>query len=686
MNFFEYQTAARKSTGRLVLLFAIAVTLIVASIYFAVMIAFHQDGWWRADVFFCVTGGTLLIILAGSAYKVSQLSSGGKTVAEMLGGRLITPGTADPVERKLLNVVEEMSIASGTPVPPVYIMDDEDGINAFAAGFTPRDAVISVTRGTATMLSRDELQGVVGHEFSHIHNGDMRLNIRLMGILHGILVISMLGYLAMRIIGSGSPRRSSSRGKGDGGGAIVAIFLLGLALYIIGWIGVFFGRIIQAAISRQREFLADASSVQFTRNPGGLSGALKKIGGFVAGSQIEHAAAVQASHFFFANALTSSWFSPYATHPPLPVRIRRIEPRWDGAFPKVEPPPQEEMSEVERKASMMRKITRMAGAPPEEEDDETRQLRLGMATIAMAAVAQGPRPPAAAEGEASGPDRRYFMEARNILDRVGTAGPEHLKYAERLNAEIPQPLSQAAHDTFGACAVVYALLLNDEAAPRAAQIDWLRTNAPPAVFDETQRLIPSVAALRREARLPLIDIAMPALKQLSPAQYPVFRENVRRLVAADNKIDVFEYVLQRTILRRLEPQFDKSVGRQPIEFYALKPLAQACEDTLSALAAAGTDDPKEAARAATMAAVRIGMSIDYRPNTSLDAVDRALGQLAKASPAVKRRVIEACIVCVAADGKATIEEVELLRAVSDALDCPMPPFLPGEVIQEVKNN
>ena len=238
--------------------------------------------------------GTLVIVGGGSLNKMVQLRGGGQTVAEELGGRLLTAGTADPVERRLLNVVEEMAIASGTPTPPVYLMDREDGINAFAAGFSPTDAVIGVTKGTATQLDRDELQGVIAHEFSHILNGDMRLNIRLMGLLHGILIIGMLGYFLLRLsFYTGGGRRSRS------GKEAIPIMAIGAGLAVIGFAGTFFGNLIKAAVSRQREFLADASAVQFTRQPDGLAGALKKIGGFSAGSSIENPNAPEASHMFF---------------------------------------------------------------------------------------------------------------------------------------------------------------------------------------------------------------------------------------------------------------------------------------------------------------------------------------------------------------------------------------------------
>ena len=280
-----------------------------------------------------------MVIALGSLYKVSELASGGEVVAHMMGGRLVDPQTTDLAERRLLNVVEEMSLASGVPVPPVYVMDNEPSINAFAAGFRPADAVVTVSRGCLQYLTREELQGVLGHEFSHVLNGDMRLNLRLIGMVYGILVLSIIGYFVMRSAGwVGSSSRSSDDRRGDNR---AAIFFIGLALYILGYLGVLLGNIIKAAISRQREFLADASSVQFTRNPGGLAGALKKIGGLAEGSRINDPHAHEISHMFFGDAFAGSIFNLFATHPPLEERIRLLDPNFDGSYPAVEALPDE---------------------------------------------------------------------------------------------------------------------------------------------------------------------------------------------------------------------------------------------------------------------------------------------------------------------------------------------------------
>jgi Zn-dependent protease with chaperone function len=345
MDFFEAQARAKKRTTRLVVLFGLAVVGTIAAAYFAAILGLgalerQQRGnqytstginssisLWQPKIFLGVAAGTLAVVGLASLFKWNQFSSGGSAVAESVGGRRVNSHTTDLKERRLMNVVEEMAIASGTPVPAVYVLDDEPAINAFAAGLTTNDAIVAVTRGTLEKLNRDELQGVVGHEFSHILNGDMRLNLRLTALLFGILVLGLAGR---GILWSLRGARFRSRNGKNSGGVLMAIIVIGLALLIIGYVGYFFGRIIQAAVSRQREFLADASAVQFTRNPVGLSGALKKIGGYALGSSLQTSKAAAIGHFFFAQSFRSGLTGLWATHPPLNERIRAIEPAFDG--------------------------------------------------------------------------------------------------------------------------------------------------------------------------------------------------------------------------------------------------------------------------------------------------------------------------------------------------------------------
>lgn len=644
MDFFQHQDNARRKTSYLVFYYILAVIFIMLGVYLAFAAVFigveTQTGnsdvlkLWQPDLFTWVMGSTILIVVLGSIYKISQLAGGGKSVAEMLGGRLFNSSTLDMDERKILNVVEEMAIASGTPVPPVYMMDNEEGINAFAAGFSPGDAVIGVTRGCVHQLKRDELQGVIAHEFSHIMNGDMALNIKLMGVLHGILVIAILGYWTLRIGG-----HSSRGGSRDKGGA-AAIAILGILLMVIGYIGVFFGKLIKSAVSRQREYLADASAVQFTRNPDGIAGALKRIGGFTSGSQLSSTHAEEMSHMFFSNGLKSSFADMMSTHPPLEDRIRRIDPSFKGDFQNI----------VRSRNS--RQETASAGV----------------------------------SGFSSTGKKDYFViEPDEAISSVGMPTTEHLDYAAALIASIPKDIAEAAREPYGARAIIYSLLLNEESNPMTYQMKRLEKHADPVVYSETIKMMTKVKAAGREVRIPLLDMALGALRQLSEGQFNTFMENVNHLIKADEQIDLFEYTLQRMIKRHLEPSFRK-LKPPVVQYYDINGLSRDAASILSCLAHWGADSPAEAKTAFSNGLKRLHLKTKVelisQENCGLVLFDKALTNFDAASPGVKKLILDACISCVGADGKVTAEEAELLRAISDTMGCPMPPFLPGQSLEQ----
>jgi len=341
VNFFEQQQQAKRNTTLLVVLFMLAISLIIAIVTAAAAIVM---GYLNSDAngsYQVHTGPLTMVALVVAAsiglvmlFKWLQLKPGGHVVAESLGGVRIAPDSQDPLERRILNIVEEMAIAANMPVPSVYLLPEEGAINAFAAGYASKDAVIGLTRGAVESFSREQLQAVVAHEFSHILNGDMRMNIRLIAALAGILALAKMGEILLR-----TARFSGRRNSKE----VNPLPFIGLALLIIGWIGVLFGSIIKAAVSRQREYLADAAAVQFTRNPEALAGALKQIGARQDGSRLTHKNSSEAAHLFFSNAV-SSWFSMMATHPPLEKRIKRLEPRWNGRYPE----PRQAFSETEQ--------------------------------------------------------------------------------------------------------------------------------------------------------------------------------------------------------------------------------------------------------------------------------------------------------------------------------------------------
>ena len=627
MDFFERQDEARRHTKLLVFYFAAAVLSLVIVINVAVSLILGMLVVGpKAELLLWITLATLAVILAGSAFKTLQLASGGSVVAELLGGRLVDSNTSDTDERKLLNVVEEMSIASGVPVPQVYVMDDEAGINAFAAGHSTSDAAISVTRGCMKLLSRDELQGVIAHEFSHILNGDMRLNLRLMGLVFGILCLTVIGRVLIRTRGRKNP-----------------LPLVGLALIVVGWAGVFFGRLIQSAVSRQRELLADAAAVQFTRNPAGLAGALKKIGGFAYGSRIESPHAEEASHLFFANGLRNSFFS---THPPLTERIRALDPSFDGKFPRV----------VEEPASAI------SPAPQ------------------VSAIQEIPMSQAGADRFVA-----PFVAEQAVVANVGQATTQHLAYAADFRHAIPPAIEAAARDPLGASGLVCALLLAHEPSVQEKQFEVLASVTSEAMLNETARIWPEVQVMPVQAKIPSLDLALPALRRLPPEQFHQFRAAIGTLAASNDKADLFAYMLQKIVARHLDTYFLPE--RRPVmQFYALHPLARDCGVLLSATAYAGQENATELSAAFAKGAEYLNQAarceIPLLPPDECDLsdMDAALERLSQAVPQIKKNLLGACAQTVAADGVIQQGEAELLRAIADTLDCPMPPFVQSEQV------
>jgi Zn-dependent protease with chaperone function len=643
MDFFGQQAKARKHTKVLVVYFVIAVVCIIASIYIVSLLIFYGANasqapgtpppalmLWDPRLFLYVAFGTLGVVIIGSLYKTAALAKGGSAVAESLGGRLVNPNPTHPDERKLRNVVEEMAIAAGVPVPKIYVLDDEKGINAFAAGHAPGDAAIGVTRGCITLLSRDELQGVVGHEFSHILNGDMRLNLRLMGVVFGILCLAVIGRILIY-----------SRGDRDKN----PLMLLGLALIVIGAIGVFFGRLIQAALSRQREFLADASSVQFTRNPAGLSGALQKIGG--TGSKLESAHAGEASHMFFVNGLGKPFLGMMATHPPLAERIHAIDPGWDGKF------------QTASIAAVAAETAREAAKP------------------ASSRIPILPIPGMA--GDAGFATNAVLMGA--VLPSLGKPTELHLHYAEALRNSFAEKVQSAAREPLAATALIYAMLLSPDENLRGKQLTELARRVAPGISDKTAALWPEVAPLAARARLPLVNLALPALRQLQPDEFEQFNQALQRLIESNGQIEIFEFVLQKIVRRHLAAQSGETRSTA-VKYDTLKPLAPDCSVVLSALANVSSSDAGVIEKAFQAGAPHLRAKPDRlqllpREKSGLEQLDTALDRLALAAPQIKKELLEACMQVVGADGVIQEREAELLRAIADTLDCPIPPF--GEI-------
>lgn len=636
MDFFEHQEQARRKTGLLIFYFILALLGIIGATYTLVIgiliFTGENEGgnFIRPGVLAATAGVTCLIVFLASTFKSLQLSGGGGAVARELGGREIDANTTDFHERRLLNVIEEMAIASGVPVPAVYVMDRESSINAFAAGSTASDAAIGVTRGCMIQLNRDELQGVIAHEFSHILNGDMRLNIRLMGMLFGILFLALMGEILMRSTFYTS--HSSRRGGGNIG---IVMLIAGLGLMLIGFVGSFFARLIKASISRQREFLADASAVQFTRNPGGLAGALKKIGGLTEASTITHPMAKDASHLFFSNALNSELL---ATHPPLNERIKRLLPYWEGKYDSVDLPP------IVESDSRKSKTEAVSG------------FSQGIATTTR-------------------------LTEEEALESFRSLHPEQVDLGNTVHAAIPERLQNLCRNSAGAQTIVFSLLLAKDQKTRTAELNLLRKSFDQKRVDIISELADEVVEIHSTLKLSLTDLAIPSLRHLSAGEYDHFRKLAHELITSDRQVDLFEFALLQVVTRHLDTSFGR---RRPprIKYNNFRRLTDDAGVLLSTLAALGHPNKPEQADAAFQAAAAAlkettGFSVAHKSGEEcgLEAIEASLKQFEHSNPIIKRQLIEACTRSVLMDGGVSSSEAELIRAISDAIGCPIPPFV-----------
>ena len=655
MNFFEAQDSARRSTTLLIFLFILAIVFLLALsnflifefVYFAqyqtLTLSLSQlELVFDPDLSIVLCAAILLFIILGSVYKLLQLSAGGSVIAQRLGGVIIPRSSSDPLHKKILNIVEEMAIASGAPVPQVYILN-EQGINAFAAGWKTTNVVIGITRGALERLTRDELQGVIAHEFSHIFNGDMRLNIRLIAILHGILMIGMLGGMILRSL---RYVRTSRNSKGGGQVALVVLGIGG-ALAVVGYSGTFFGNWIKSLISRQREYLADASAVQFTRSSEGIANALKKIGGAIPGSELLTASVDEYSHAYFAKGDTGglSYFS-FSTHPPLKQRILRIQPGWDGRYFFDERKPRREHdTEKQRTADKKRKTA--------------------FATSIAASVAIG-----------SGLDVAT-NDAMNALENIGDISKQQVDAAHAWHKQLPAAVLAHAENPYGAQALILALLFDKNADIKKQQYDVLNKVIGELHANNVKQVQQDVAEIADTQTLSLIDLTLPTLREMTVEQYQRFKLCLQQLIKADKKINLREWIIQRLVVQHLDEQYGHR--KKPVaKYFVLGSAKYASELMLSLLAYLEDKDPESAQRAFDGARSSVGasaLSLLPKEAISLDSLNEAMDELEFLKPPIKKRFLQACVSCIAHDGKVTIQAYELTRAIASCLDCPMPPVL-----------
>ncbi|MFW1023086.1 M48 family metallopeptidase [Vibrio parahaemolyticus] len=497
MDFFHHQDTARQRTGLLVMLFTLAVLAITGLVsVISIGIYFYFTGepfTTQSIISYCLLSfvGVLLVVSISSFIRLSELNAnGGRGVAESIGGKLISTDTSNAKHRQLLNVVEEMSIASGIPVPPVYVMTEEHGINAFAAGMSIDDAVIGVTQGALDAFSRDELQGVIAHEFSHILNGDMRLNTRLIGALFGITCIAHFGHL---ILDNSNSTRHVSRSSSDSNKGFAVIILIAIVCLVLGWLGTLFGNMIKAAISRQREFLADASAVQFTRNDQGIAGALKKIGSNVQGSTLNTKASDEMSHMMFGQSKLSGFSGLFATHPPLDERIRRIEPNWDGSY---------------------------------AQHSHAQNTAFGNEQVSGFAVGGGS--PA--------------LQSASPSEQLSETG-------KQLISQLPPELVDIAREPYSARFIAFALIFDGSDIQR----EMIKSYVPLA---SQSTLLPWLDYdLPLHLRFPLLELALPALKSLSEAQKISLCKVLRELSETDNQYSLAEWCVINLLEKQLLASF-----------------------------------------------------------------------------------------------------------------------------------
>jgi Zn-dependent protease with chaperone function len=613
VNFFERQSKARGRSVLLVVLFVVAVLATVAVVDVLAALVMNRRGD-VVGVLVTASIATLLVIGGGMLGKTFALRKGGTAVAASVGAVPVDPTTTDPALRRLVNVVEEMSIASGVPVPHLFVLPREQGINAFAAGYSGADAAITVTEGALSQLTRDELQGVIGHEFSHILNGDMRLNIRLIGLLYGIMLLGLIGSRVMAFSGRGSGRKGAA-----------PLLAIAFAAMVAGFVGQFFAGLIKAAVSRQREWLADASAVQFTRRPDGLAGALKKIAGLPAGSALaDERSAKEVSHMLFGEGRRFSRL--LSTHPRLQERIAALDPAFRA-------------SDFEELPEAPRALSEEAAA--------------GFASTVTAPIAATPA---------------------QVSARVGTLTPADLEHGATLRHQVPSHIHQLATQPSTAAAVVLAMLVSSEPVLRATQLAAVHERMGVAMARSVDALAAEAAAVAPHLRLPVVGIASPQLTGRPDHEQEALAAALDDLALADGTVSLFEYCLTRTVRATLQDAADPAARSRPGSVPVHRAQAEIAT-VLSALALSGSPDRDAAGRA--FAAAYAHLQIDG-PVPAV-AVDGTWRQLDACWPALdglarfeKRMLVEAMVIAVLDDGKLAVQEAELLRAACALVHVPLP--------------
>lgn len=657
MDFQTRQEDAKQNTTKLIVLLALGVAaiIVVVSILLIALFYYSSGEFQPLSAIAVAAPLTTVGVVGTSLVKSGQIKSGGGSyVATSLGGRPVDFNTLDPAEKQLSNIVKEIAIASGMPVPAVFLLDDEPGINAFAAGWTADNAAIGVTRGALLHLNRRELQGVIAHEFSHIANGDTRVKTRIIGWVFGIAVITVLGRILLHSLWW-APRR---RSKEDNSAMVMLAAAIGLI--VIGSVGTLFARMIQAAVSRQREYLADASAVQYTRDPSGIGEALIKIGAMGSENKIRAAHAVEAGHLFFSSALSAS----FASHPPLKNRIGRLVPDWDGQFSL--PDRANEAQPQPATPAATGGDSRWGGALPGHiAIPGMPQGAFGVDPAILVAGGAAPASALAGPQEAAGFERPSFR------------GPSeaHIEYARMLLSEIPEQTQNYLHTRQGAVAAVVGSLVSPDPQLRPRQLEFAgRTIAmDPSYLDAASRVI---SDLDRRLQLPAIDIALHSIRE-TPYEYKMsLAQAIRAMESSRPDQDLFRWMLRRVMLRHLEDQHDDGSAKHNARLDQLRAEAATVYAVLSWFNSSGPDQAQNAFEAALSVVGVQPYPVPALEKLTFDLVDEALDKLSDLDRPGRETFVEGATALVLHDQKTTAEEAELVRVVADAVRLPVPPLLP----------
>ena len=690
-QFFERQETQRKYTGWLVGAFVAAMLLVVLVINLVVIFGLGASPAevWRHEpsVVVWITVIALGTMLIASWHRSSQMREGGPAVARALGGVQVNANDGDLKRQRLVNIVEEMAIAARIRKPQVFVLPDEAGINAFAAGYSPDEAAVAVTQGALDAFDRDQLQAVIGHEFSHILNGDMKINMRLTAWIFGLCVIADVARRFMN--------------KRGGGKSAARIKLIAFGVFLAGSAGAFAGRLLQAAVSRRREHLADASAVQFTRNPQALQSAFIVMAASASGTRLEHEHAIGVSHMFFAGSspawitkFNASWF---ATHPPLEERVRAIDAR-------VTPLKFRSLVSEERRKIVARTAAATAAAPaaePTAEGDVASESSKALQFSPVAAMAaplpatasraRAPAGAAAAPATSSADGDMHLTLEKPILAETLPTGvrmvagralpPDVLRnrLSQDQQAAIGNFVARVESSGIAVQATFVATMLASEPAKWRTQLTRLAPLLGIELFKETQAQVARVGELAPSSRLPLLVDLFSLLDNMQPADRKRLRAIARAFAPTVATGDMLRFSLTRMIEKRLAKAKDEAA---PVPLHEQAPMVCELYAALAQCRFGAGKQGQNAYRAGLMGMLPPTKWAPYseQPITPV-ALDAALAAVAQIHPTGRRSLSEGMARVIAVGGRLTVPQVDLLRGICMVVDCPVP-LIPIDVVFE----